>query len=56
VAHLFDKDPPTLWPASVATPFFSENPPPVVRASSFTNVSIFITDESVLLVILGVLP
>jgi hypothetical protein len=27
VARLFDKDPPTLWPASVPTPFSSENPP-----------------------------
>jgi hypothetical protein len=31
VVHLFDKDPPTAWPASVPTPFCSENPPPSVR-------------------------
>jgi hypothetical protein len=56
VACLFDKDPLTPWPASVPMPFSNKNPPPVVRASSFTNVTIFITDESVLLVILGALP
>jgi hypothetical protein len=46
VARLFDKDPPTLQLASVPTPFSSENPPPVVRASSFTNVTIFTADKS----------
>jgi hypothetical protein len=56
MARLFDKNPPTLRPASVPTPIFSENPPPVVRASSFTNVTIFIADESILLVILEALP
>jgi hypothetical protein len=56
VALLFNKDPPTLRPASVPTPFSCENPPPVVTASSFTNVTIFIADESILLVILGSLP
>jgi hypothetical protein len=56
MARLFDKDPPTSWPTSVLTPFSSENPPPVVRASTFTNVTIFIADNSVLLVILGALP
>jgi hypothetical protein len=45
-----------LWHASVPTPFSSENSSPVVRASSFTNVTIFIADKSVLLVILGALP
>jgi hypothetical protein len=25
VAHLFDKDPPTAWPASVPAPYCSEN-------------------------------
>jgi hypothetical protein len=56
MARLFDKYPPTPWPATVPTSFFSENPPPVVRASSFTNVTIFITDKSILLMILGALP
>jgi hypothetical protein len=56
MARLFDKDMPTPRPASVPTPFFSEYPPPMVRASSFTNVTIFIADKSVLLVILGALP
>jgi hypothetical protein len=56
VACLFDKDPPTPRPASMPTPFSNENPPRVVRASSFTNVTIFIVDESILLVILGALP
>jgi hypothetical protein len=56
VARLFDKDPPTPWPASVPTPFSSENPPPVVRDFSFTSVTIFIADKFVLLVIPGVLP
>jgi hypothetical protein len=56
VARLFDKDPPTPCPASVPTPFSWENLPPVVRASPFTNATIFITDNSILLVILGALP
>jgi hypothetical protein len=56
MAHLFDKDPPTLWPASVPMPFPSENSPPVVRAFSFTNVTIWNAYKSVLLVIQGVLP
>jgi hypothetical protein len=56
MTRLFDKDPPTPRPASVPMPFFSENSLPVVRASSFTNVTIFIADKSVLLVILGALP
>jgi hypothetical protein len=56
MARLFHNDPPTLWHASVPTPFSSENPPPVVRASSSTNVTIFIADNSVLLMILGALP
>jgi hypothetical protein len=55
VARLFDKDPPTPRPASMPTPFSSENPPPVVRPSSFTNATIFIADKSVLLMTLGVL-
>jgi hypothetical protein len=54
--HLFDKDPPMSWHTSVPTHFSSENPPPVVRASPFANVTIFIADNSVLLVILGALP
>jgi hypothetical protein len=37
MALLFDKDLPTLWPTSVLTPFSSENPPPVVRVSAFSN-------------------
>jgi hypothetical protein len=56
MARMFDKDPPTSWTASVPTPFSSKNPPPGVRASSFTNVTIFIADKFVLLVILGALP
>jgi hypothetical protein len=44
------------WPASVPMPFSSENPPAVVRASPFTNVTIFIADNSILLMILGALP
>jgi hypothetical protein len=55
VARLFDKDPPTPRPASVPMPFSSVNPPPMVRAFSFTNVTIFIADKSVLFMILGVL-
>jgi hypothetical protein len=43
-------------PASVLTPFSSENPLPVVRAYPFTNITIFIVDNSILLVILGALP
>jgi hypothetical protein len=30
VGRLFDKDPPTMWPASMPAPFSSENPPPLV--------------------------
>jgi hypothetical protein len=30
VGHLFDKNLPTTWPASIPTPFCSENPPPSV--------------------------
>jgi hypothetical protein len=56
MARLFDKDPPTKQSASVPTPFTSKNPPPVVRASLFTNVTIFIADKSILFVIPGVLP
>jgi hypothetical protein len=56
MACLFDKDPPTLQPTGMPTPFSSENPPPVVRASSVTNVTIFITDNSVLFMTLGALP
>jgi hypothetical protein len=56
MAHLFDMNPPMLWLASLPMPFSSENPPSVVRASCSTNVTIFITDNSVLLVILGALP
>jgi hypothetical protein len=56
VARLFDKDSLTPQPANVPTPFSNKNPPPVVRASSFTNVTILITDKSILLIILGALP
>jgi hypothetical protein len=56
VACLFDKDLPTPWPASVPTSFSSENPPPVVRVSSFSDVFVLIADKSVLLVNLGALP
>jgi hypothetical protein len=56
MARLFDKGPPTLQPTGMPTPFSSENPPPVVRASSFTNVTIFITDNFVLFMTLGALP
>jgi hypothetical protein len=56
VAHLFDKDPPTLRPTIVPTAFSNENPLLVVRDFSFTHVTIFITDKSVLLMILGTLP
>jgi hypothetical protein len=38
----------------VSKPFSSENYPPVVRASSFTNVTIFIVDNPTLFMILGV--
>jgi hypothetical protein len=38
VAHLFDKDPPTLQSSSMFMPFSSENPPLAVRVSSFANV------------------
>jgi hypothetical protein len=38
VAGLFDKDLQTLWPASMPAPFFSENPPPVVTVSAFSDV------------------
>jgi hypothetical protein len=56
MARLFDKYLPTPWPASVPTPFSSENSPSVVRDSSFPNVTIFIVDKFVLLVIPGTLP
>jgi hypothetical protein len=34
VARLFDKGPPTTWPADLLLPFSSENPPPLVRATA----------------------
>jgi hypothetical protein len=33
VSRLFDKDPPTARPASMPALFYSENPPPLLRAS-----------------------
>jgi hypothetical protein len=42
VAHLFDKDLPTLLPTSVPAPFSSENPPPMVRVFAFLMLFIFI--------------
>jgi hypothetical protein len=30
---LFDKDPPTVWPADLSLPYNSENPPPSVRVT-----------------------
>jgi hypothetical protein len=51
VAGLFDKDLPTLWPASMPVPFFSENPPPVVTVSAFFRCSLSsILNKPVLLV------
>jgi hypothetical protein len=38
VAHLFDKDPPTLWRASVPVPFYTKNPPPAVRVPALSDV------------------
>jgi hypothetical protein len=38
VAQLFDKDQVFTWTASVPKPFYSENPPPAVRVSSFADV------------------
>jgi hypothetical protein len=37
VTCLFDKNLPTPRPASVPTPFSSENPPPVVRVFAFSD-------------------
>jgi hypothetical protein len=38
VAHLFDKDPPTPQPASMPTPFSSENLPSKVRVSFLSDI------------------
>jgi hypothetical protein len=35
VGQLFDKDPPTTWPADLPLPYSSENLPPSVRATVF---------------------
>jgi hypothetical protein len=31
VAHLFDKDPPIVWPDTLSLPYSDENPPPSIR-------------------------
>jgi hypothetical protein len=36
VGHLFDKDPPILWPDTVPMPYCTENPPPVMRTIAFS--------------------
>jgi hypothetical protein len=38
VSRLLNKDPPSAWPASVPALFYSENPPPLVRASIFIDL------------------
>jgi hypothetical protein len=35
VGHLFDKDPPGLWPNTVPMPYCTKNPPPSVRTIAF---------------------
>jgi hypothetical protein len=34
MARLFDKDPPTVWPADLPLPYNSENHPPSVRVTA----------------------
>jgi hypothetical protein len=41
VARLFDKGPPTTWPASVPTPYCSENPPPTLSITVFFFVPLY---------------
>jgi hypothetical protein len=36
VGHLFDKDPPVSWPDTVPMPYYTENPPPLVRTIVFS--------------------
>jgi hypothetical protein len=38
MAHFFDKDSPVVRPATVPMPYCSENPPPVVRISTFIDI------------------
>jgi hypothetical protein len=42
VAHLFDKDPSTAWPANVPAPYCSENSPPTVSITVFFFVTLYI--------------
>jgi hypothetical protein len=41
VVHLFDKDPPTVWLASVPAPYCSENPPHMVSITVFVFVHLY---------------
>jgi hypothetical protein len=56
VGCLFDKDPPNARPASMPTPFSSENSPPSVRLMSPLVFFVIVADESLLFALAGRLP